>query len=44
VRCAPIHHAERIRSQADGEMLGEMPVELEILPNALTLLMPRSSG
>jgi diacylglycerol kinase (ATP) len=44
VRCTPIHHAERIRSQADGEMLGEMPVELEILPNALTLLMPRSSG
>jgi diacylglycerol kinase (ATP) len=41
VRCTPIHHAERIRSQADGEMLGEMPVELEILPNALTVLMPK---
>ena len=42
VRCAPIDRAERIRAQADGEMLGEMPVELEILPNALTLLMPKS--
>jgi diacylglycerol kinase (ATP) len=41
VRCTPIDHAERIRAQADGEMLGDMPVELEILPNALTLLMPR---
>jgi diacylglycerol kinase (ATP) len=40
VRCIPIHDVERIRAQADGEMLGEMPVELEILPNALTLLMP----
>jgi diacylglycerol kinase (ATP) len=42
VRCAPIDRAERIRAQADGEMLGEMLVELEILPNALTLLMPKS--
>jgi len=42
VRCAPIDRAERIRAQADGEMLGEMPVSLEILPNSLTLLMPKS--
>jgi diacylglycerol kinase family enzyme len=40
VRCTPIDHAERIRAQADGEMLGDMPVELEIIPNALTVLMP----
>lgn len=40
VRCTPLQHGERIRAQADGEMLGEMPVELEILPGALTLLMP----
>jgi diacylglycerol kinase (ATP) len=40
VRCTPRDQAERIRAQADGEMLGEMPVELEILPNAFTLLMP----
>jgi len=40
VRCTPIDHTKRIRAQADGEMLGEMPAELEILPSALTLLMP----
>jgi diacylglycerol kinase (ATP) len=42
VRCTPIRDGERVRSQADGEMLGDMPVELEVLPNALTLLMPNS--
>jgi len=48
VRCTPIETAQPngsgsgdiIRSQADGEMLGVMPVELEIVPDALTLLMP----
>jgi diacylglycerol kinase (ATP) len=44
VRCTPMENAERIRAQADGEMLGDMPVELEILPNSLTLLMPKSSS
>jgi diacylglycerol kinase family enzyme len=32
--------AAAIRCQADGEILGAMPVEMEIVPDALTLLMP----
>lgn len=45
VRCMPRTSAEGgarkiIRSQGDGEMLGSMPVEMEIVPDALTLLMP----
>jgi len=30
----------RIRVQADGELLGEMPAEIEVVPDALTLMMP----
>lgn len=45
VRCTPCGATadagdRMIRSQADGEMLGVMPVEMEIVPDALTLLMP----
>ena len=30
----------RLRAQADGEVLAGMPVEMSIVPRALTLLMP----
>jgi diacylglycerol kinase (ATP) len=33
----------RLRAQADGEVLSGMPVEMSIVPRALTLLMPPSS-
>jgi diacylglycerol kinase family enzyme len=52
VRCTSLETAQAtgggrghiIRSQADGEMLGVMPVEMEIVPDALTLLMPPAKG
>jgi len=40
VRCLATDDARRIRAQADGEMLGTMPVEIEIVPDSLTLLLP----
>jgi diacylglycerol kinase family enzyme len=44
VRCTPRSGSEssnrQIRCQADGEMLGLMPAEMEIVPDALTMLMP----
>ena len=33
----------RLRAQADGEVLAGMPVEMSIVPRALTLLMPPST-
>jgi diacylglycerol kinase family enzyme len=33
----------RLRAQADGEVLTGMPVEMSIVPQALTLLMPQST-
>ena len=32
----------RVRLQADGELLGCLPATVEVVPDALTLLMPRS--
>ncbi len=40
VRCYDTDNPRLIRVQADGELLGIMPARLEIIPNALTLLMP----
>jgi YegS/Rv2252/BmrU family lipid kinase len=34
--------AERVYVEADGELLGSLPVRIEIVPQALTLLMPQS--
>lgn len=34
--------AESLRVQADGEVLGGLPAEVSIVPNALNLLVPRS--
>jgi diacylglycerol kinase (ATP) len=41
VRCFSSVTTQRIRAQADGERLGTMPADLEIVPDALTLLMPK---
>jgi diacylglycerol kinase (ATP) len=41
VRClAPAARSAELRVQADGEVMGPAPVELSIVPDALTLLMP----
>jgi diacylglycerol kinase (ATP) len=37
------HSASRIYVEADGELLGFLPVRMEIVPDALTLLIPAHS-
>jgi len=42
VRCLPLDAAgARIRAEADGEPLGVLPATLAVVPDAITLLMPR---
>ncbi len=36
--------AEQVFVEADGELLGSLPVRIEIVPQALTLLIPQSAG
>ncbi len=38
----PAHHEPRIYVEADGELLGTLPLEITIVPNALTLLVPKT--
>ncbi|MGD0548796.1 MAG: diacylglycerol kinase family protein [Terracidiphilus sp.] len=41
VECRPLHGSSQpIFVEADGEFLGELPVRIEIVPNAVTLLIP----
>lgn len=35
-----LRYVERIYAQADGELLGTLPVQIRIVPRAFTLLMP----
>jgi len=46
VACRHIEGAEsaRIYVEADGELLGTLPVELSIIPDAVTLLVPNRHG
>ncbi len=41
VVCSPVSGRD-IYSQMDGELVGKLPLAAEVLPNALTLLMPRA--
>ncbi len=41
VRCTAVDPQHKIRAQADGEMLGGLPAELEIVPDALTMMMAK---
>jgi diacylglycerol kinase family enzyme len=42
VQCRPLDGATcRIHAEADGELLGALPARLSIVPDAVTLLMPR---
>ena len=38
----PLGKAERVFVEADGELLGTLPAEISIVPDALTLLVPGS--
>ncbi len=44
VECRP-HNGSRTKifAEADGEVLGDLPVKLEIVPQAVTLLIPRNA-
>jgi YegS/Rv2252/BmrU family lipid kinase len=42
VECRPLNSSSaRVFAEADGELLGHLPVRIEIVPNAVTLLIPR---
>jgi len=38
--CAREGSSARVFAEADGELLGTLPVKIEIVPDALTLLVP----
>ncbi len=40
VRCVPIAPEQRIHVEVDGEQAGTLPCEFEIVPDALSLLVP----
>jgi len=40
VHCRPLADSHRVFVEADGELIGTLPAEVTILPNALTLLAP----
>jgi diacylglycerol kinase (ATP) len=41
-RAIPGEKVERIYAEADGELLGHLPITLSMLPDALTVLVPRN--
>jgi diacylglycerol kinase (ATP) len=41
-RAIPGEEVERIYVEADGELLGHLPITLSMVPDALTLLVPKS--
>jgi diacylglycerol kinase family enzyme len=44
VECiVPNGSSERVLVEADGELLGSLPARMEIVPQALTLLIPPSA-
>lgn len=43
VECAPAEKQSSIYFQLDGELAGQLPVTLEVVPDALTLLVPPSA-
>ncbi|MEO8096686.1 MAG: diacylglycerol kinase family protein [Acidobacteriota bacterium] len=44
MRATSVHILSAAPAQIDGEFLGSQPVKIEIVPGALTLLMPASYG
>lgn len=44
VECRPRNRARtRVFAEADGELLGDLPVRIEIVPNAVSLLIPANA-
>ena len=43
VRCRSLESSSRIFVEADGELLGTLPARISILPDAVTLLVPKTS-
>ena len=44
VECRPPNGSPmRVFAEADGELLGRLPVRIEIVPDAVTLLIPRGA-
>ncbi|MGA2806658.1 MAG: diacylglycerol kinase family protein [Terracidiphilus sp.] len=44
VECLPCNgSSSRVFAEADGELLGDLPVRIEIVPQAVTLLIPRNA-
>jgi diacylglycerol kinase family enzyme len=44
VECRPCNGSSpRVFAEADGELLGNLPVRIEIVPEAVTLLIPRNA-
>jgi YegS/Rv2252/BmrU family lipid kinase len=43
VRCLPVEATERIYVEVDGEQAGTLPCEFEVVPDALSLLVPGNS-
>lgn len=41
LRCAVLANSHPIYIEADGEFLGQLPAEISVVPNALTLLVPK---
>ena len=44
VSCAAADPEQRINFELDGELAGELPATFEVVPEALTLLVPEGSG
>jgi diacylglycerol kinase family enzyme len=42
VSCRSVGESSRIFVEADGELLGTLPVEISVLPDALTILAPKA--
>jgi diacylglycerol kinase family enzyme len=44
VECRPRNRSRtRVFAEADGELLGHLPVRIEIVPDAVTLLIPANA-
>jgi YegS/Rv2252/BmrU family lipid kinase len=42
VSCSPLDHPRRVYTQADGELLGALPVRIRMLAESIRLLVPAS--
>ncbi|WP_433967776.1 diacylglycerol/lipid kinase family protein [Tunturiibacter gelidiferens] len=43
-RCSPLEPNHRIHAELDGEWIGQLPMSVRLLPNAISLLIPRNNA